>query len=186
MFLVFFIGFLSRMTSSGVQIDQDSLRSSTYPFKNLIQLYTRSTAERHSLNNMRTNQSHDSGVHILVSHNNLVILSKYGNVVASSFVETSQLAYLILKGSFSRDITRCSLLNILRRFGGKRCFHLQHEAELCLLPASHWFLACLIFRTEGGGDIPPKRRLTFSRLHSVISQEIKLFITASVRTSNLI
>jgi hypothetical protein len=31
---------------------------------------------------------------------------------------------------------------------------------------------------------PPKRRLTFNRLHGVISLKIELFITTAVRTSN--
>jgi hypothetical protein len=32
--------------------------------------------------------------------------------------------------------------------------------------------------------VPPKRRLTFNGLHGVITQEIELFITTGVRTSN--
>jgi hypothetical protein len=32
--------------------------------------------------------------------------------------------------------------------------------------------------------VPPKRRLTFSGLHGVIPQEIVLFITTAVSTSN--
>jgi hypothetical protein len=32
--------------------------------------------------------------------------------------------------------------------------------------------------------VPPKRQLTFNRLHGVISQKAELFITIAVRTSN--
>jgi hypothetical protein len=41
-----------------------------------------------------------------------------------------------------------------------------------------------MFGSEDGGDVPPKRRLTFNGLHGVISQKIVLFITTAVRTSN--
>jgi hypothetical protein len=57
---------------------------------------------------------------------------------------------------------------------------------LCVLPASCWFLAWLFLDTDDGGDIPPKRGLTFSMLHGVISQKIRLFITIAVTSSNLI
>jgi hypothetical protein len=40
----------------------------------------------------------------------------------------------------------------------------------------------LFFDPEDGGDVPPKRRLTFNRLHDVISQNITLSITTDVRT----
>jgi hypothetical protein len=32
----------------------------------------------------------------------------------------------------------------------------------------------LFFNAEDGGDVPPKRRLTFIGLHGVISQKIEL------------
>jgi hypothetical protein len=42
-----------------------------------------------------------------------------------------------------------------------------------------------IIRVEEGGDVfYPKRRLTINGLHGVISQNIVLFITTAVRTSN--
>jgi hypothetical protein len=40
--------------------------------------------------------------------------------------------------------------------------------SLTQLPAS---LLGLLFNPEDGGDVPPKRRLTFIRLHGVISPE---------------
>jgi hypothetical protein len=58
------------------------------------------------------------------------------------------------------NITLCCLSKAIRRFGGA-----------CLVSASCWFLACLTKR-----NVPPKRQLTFNGIHSVISQEIELFI----------
>jgi hypothetical protein len=47
------------------------------------------------------------------------------------------------------------------------------------------FLLGLFFDPEEGGDMfLPKRLLTFSGLHGVISHEIARFITTAVRTSN--
>jgi hypothetical protein len=42
----------------------------------------------------------------------------------------------------------------------------------------------LLFDPEDGGDVPPKRRLTFNGLQGVISQKTVFFITTGVRTSN--
>jgi hypothetical protein len=48
---------------------------------------------------------------------------------------------------------------------------------------SHWFLARLILQPwRWRRHVPPKRRLTFSRLHSVISQKIELFVSINVGT----
>jgi hypothetical protein len=41
----------------------------------------------------------------------------------------------------------------------------------------------IFFNPEDGGDVSPKRRLTFNGLHSIISQKVVLFITTAVRTS---
>jgi hypothetical protein len=46
------------------------------------------------------------------------------------------------------------------------------------------FLLGLFLNPEDGGDVPPKRRLTFNRLNGVISQKIVLFITTAVNISN--
>jgi hypothetical protein len=52
-------------------------------------------------------------------------------------------------------------------------------------PASRWFLAWLILRQWRWRYVPPKRRLTLTGLHGVISQKItELFITTGVKTSN--
>jgi hypothetical protein len=34
-----------------------------------------------------------------------------------------------------------------------------------------------------GGNVPPKRRLTFNRLHGFIAQKIKLFVTTAVKNT---
>jgi hypothetical protein len=46
------------------------------------------------------------------------------------------------------------------------------------------FSVGVFFYPEDGGDVSPKRRLTFNGLHDVISQKIIVFITTALRTSN--
>jgi hypothetical protein len=46
------------------------------------------------------------------------------------------------------------------------------------------FLLGLFFDPRDGDDVLPKRRLTLTELHGVISQKTELFITTAVRTSN--
>jgi hypothetical protein len=46
------------------------------------------------------------------------------------------------------------------------------------------FLLGVLFDPEYGGDVLPKRQLTFNGLHGITSQKMVLFITTSVRTSN--
>jgi hypothetical protein len=45
------------------------------------------------------------------------------------------------------------------------------------------FLLGIFFDPEDGGDVPPKRRLTFNGLHGVISQKIVLFIATAAKAS---
>jgi hypothetical protein len=74
-------------------------------------------------------------------------------------------------GSHSRDckqfcLLRCSALQFVevqRRFGASHCLHL-------LLYAYFMLVSCLDFSLE---DVPPKLKLTFTRLHAVISQKIE-------------
>jgi hypothetical protein len=40
------------------------------------------------------------------------------------------------------------------------------------------------FDPEDGGDVSPKRRLTFNGLHGIIARKIEPFITTAVGTSN--
>jgi hypothetical protein len=64
-------------------------------------------------------------------------------------------------------------------------FRNQHEAELCLLPASGCFIAWLTLGPwRWRWYVTPKRRLTFNGIYGVISQKIGLFITSALRTSN--
>jgi hypothetical protein len=56
---------------------------------------------------------------------------------------------------------------------------------ICLLPASCWFLAWhILWLWRRRRHDPPKGRLTFKELHGVIYQEIELFVTTTVKTSN--
>jgi hypothetical protein len=46
-------------------------------------------------------------------------------------------------------------------------------SAFCLLHVG--FLLGLLFGLEDGGDVPPKRRLTFTRLYGVISQKTEFY-----------
>jgi hypothetical protein len=71
------------------------------------------------------------------------------------------------------DVTPCSLVKVSRCFVGTHRLHLQ---ELCLPSASCWLLSWLtLLPWRWRRYVPPKCRLNFTRLHGVISQNIKLF-----------
>jgi hypothetical protein len=92
--------------------------------------------------------------------------------------------HCFLKSPSFRDITPCSPLKVNRCFGST-CYLPQGRRIslwLCLLSASCWILAWLILRTWT--HIPPKRLLTFNGLHGVIFQNIGIFISTTVITSN--
>jgi hypothetical protein len=78
-------------------------------------------------------------------------------------------------------------VKVNRRFGGTRRLHLQGRKgrkQSCLLHALCWFLPWLTLRPWGRKrHVSPKRRLTFTGLHGVISQKIELFLTTAVRIS---
>jgi hypothetical protein len=85
-----------------------------------------------------------------------------------------------MKSSVFWDITPYSSLKISRSFGRKYRLHFQSR---CLLPASCWFLAWLVFRSwRSRWHVPPKYLLIFNGPHGIISQKIGLFITTPVRT----
>jgi hypothetical protein len=99
-----------------------------------------------------------------------------------------------MKSSNFWHITPCTPLKVYRWFGGICCLDLQgrtlilarnhHEAAICLLPTSLWFLAWLIVRPwRRRRYVPPKHRVTFNG-QVVISQNMNLFIVTVVRTSN--
>jgi hypothetical protein len=82
----------------------------------------------------------------------------------------------ILNSSVFWDIMLCSPLKINWRFG--------RTCSACHL-LSWWFLVWLILGPcRWRRHVPPKRWLTFKGLHGVISQEVELYITTAVRTSN--
>jgi hypothetical protein len=90
------------------------------------------------------------------------------------------LTAFVMKSSAFWDITPHSPQKVNQNFGGKCRPHFQGRRiirarnQLCLLPASFWFLAWLIFGPEDEGDVPPKRRLNFNGLHGVIWQNTEL------------
>jgi hypothetical protein len=60
----------------------------------------------------------------------------------------------------------------------------NHRCELCLLSASRGFLAWLVLRPwRQRRHVLPKHRLTFSRLHCVVSQATEIFITIAVSSA---
>jgi hypothetical protein len=54
-----------------------------------------------------------------------------------------------------------------------------------LLAASFMLISCLAFSSVLKMDIHPKRLMTFSGQHGVISQKVELFTRIAVRTSKL-
>jgi hypothetical protein len=62
-------------------------------------------------------------------------------------------------------------------------FVTPRTAEFCLLPDLCWFLAWLNLRPwRWRWYVPAKCTLTFNGIHSVMSQNIELFISTAVRT----
>jgi hypothetical protein len=55
---------------------------------------------------------------------------------------------------------------------------------LCSPLKVNWSFGKRILNSEVGGDVPPKRLLTFNGLHGVISQKAAFFTTTAERTSN--
>lgn len=73
------------------------------------------------------------------------------------------------------DIMPRTPLEDNRNFGRNR-----QEAELYLLPVSCWIfgLACLTYRSYNWRRYPPKGLRTFSKLHSIVSQNIYVCLFA--------
>jgi hypothetical protein len=74
------------------------------------------------------------------------------------------------------DITPCSPLKVIWRFGGTYRRHIQ-DRRISHTRNQH----------EAGGNLcsfPLKLQLTFNGLHGIMSQKIELFITTAVRTSD--
>jgi hypothetical protein len=77
------------------------------------------------------------------------------------------------------DITPYSSATVNRRFWG------TGSKQLCFLSASCWLLAWITLRLwRLGRYVLPKRRLTFTWLHGIISQNTEFFIVTDERTSN--
>jgi hypothetical protein len=74
-------------------------------------------------------------------------------------------------------IMPCSAFKVSRHFGGICRLHLQGRriSQARNQRESRW---------QAERHVPPKLRLTFNELHDIISQNIQLFITTAVTTSN--
>jgi hypothetical protein len=57
------------------------------------------------------------------------------------------------------------------RSGGLHALIIQRSRLLCLLPASPWFLAWLLWPWRCMQHVPPKRRLTFKTTHHYIPED---------------
>jgi hypothetical protein len=85
------------------------------------------------------------------------------------------LAAMVMKSTTFWDTTPCSLLKSAKLFGRIYRLHLQQSLLATCFQAGS--LHVLFFDPENGGDLTPKRRLTFSVLHGVIP----LIIVLSIR-----
>jgi hypothetical protein len=83
------------------------------------------------------------------------------------------LTVVVMKITVFWDITPCSPLKFNRRFG--RTYHLHLQGRKISQQETSVKAGDLFFDPEDGGDVPPKRRLTFNGLHGVISQNMVLF-----------
>jgi hypothetical protein len=101
----------------------------------------------------------------------------------------------VMKRSIFWDIMPCSPLKVNRIFGGTCRFHHQgrkmsqvRNQRDCLLDTCFTLVPCLAyFRPwRWKWHLPPKRRLTFSALHGVISHKIELFMRMMVVRNILI
>jgi hypothetical protein len=99
---------------------------------------------------------------------NILFLSSHQTDYITHIVFLSSLIILAkeiyMKSTIFWDITPCSSLKVNRLFGGTYRIHLQARISQAR------------YQRES--------RLTFNRLHAIISQKIVLFITTAVRTSN--
>jgi hypothetical protein len=77
--------------------------------------------------------------------------------IVLSYLSTGTALPLITKeekGSTSWDITPCSPLKVNPLFGGTCSLHFQGQiisqarSQICLIPASYWFLAWIILRSS--------------------------------------
>jgi hypothetical protein len=103
-------------------------------------------------------------------------MTKGFHQILNYYVGSEVLTAVVMKSSTFWSITLCSPLKANRCFGG--------TGSACYL-LSGWYPDWLIVRPwRRRRHVLPKRRLTFNRLHCVISQKTEFFITTDVRTSN--
>jgi hypothetical protein len=89
--------------------------------------------------------------------------------ILKKYVGFEVLTEVVMKSTVFWYITPCSPLKVNRNFGGTYHHHLQGRRISGAISQheSRW-----LSRTY----VPPKRRLTFNGLHSVIVQKIELFL----------
>jgi hypothetical protein len=87
---------------------------------------------------------------------------------------------MILKSSTFWYMTPSSPLKVNGRLGGTS----PPSSGLKNKPTKKLALLGLFFDPEDGGDVPPKRPLTFNGLCGIIYQKAEHSITTSVRNSN--
>jgi hypothetical protein len=129
----------------------------------------------------RQNPSESTYVFLQFQQNRRMLLTDISN--SSLYVECEVLDAEVMKSSIFRDITPCSSLRVIGRFGGICRRHLQdrrisrarnqHEIRWC---TSFTLVSSLIFWPwRWRQHILLKRRLTFNGLHGIIFLKIELF-----------
>jgi drug/metabolite transporter (DMT)-like permease len=81
-------------------------------------------------------------------------------------------------------MTPCSPLSFNRRFGGTYRLHLQALSILLATSLLAGLLNLFLRPRKWRQYVPPKRRLKLNGLHGIIFQNMILFITTAVKTSN--
>jgi hypothetical protein len=101
----------------------------------------------------------------------VVTTAKYFHI----YVGFEVLTAVVMKSTIFCDITPCNPFSVNRRFRGTYRLHLQdRKNKLSKKPA--WKQVASTWRWY----VPPKRRLTLNRQHSIISQKMVLFILKHV------
>jgi hypothetical protein len=155
-----------------IYISENVRNSTMYIHTFLLRVSVTMTSQNIDLFSWETLYGTQSFITVFTRHRHW---SLYWGRYESAFVGSKVLTPVVMKSSVVWDIKSCSPLKVNRSFG-------ETGSEVILLPASRWFLACIILRPwRWKLYFPPKHRLTFSELHGVISQKIELFSLLSCK-----